>query len=162
MTEKIKEKIGNNRNRIMKKLLTFISIICIISVLFCGCGKKNDKGDSKSANASGTSSQTSDTDSQVSMTQGVDEVEVDDMEGNTVIEDFETGSIIFVPSNKNNSSLSTDASEIVNIPNSSSSSSTGSSSNASGSASSSSSEVSSAESSGDESRDTMSGYKPFH
>ena len=90
------------------------------------------------------------------MTQGVDEVAVDDMEEDTVVVDFETGSIISVPSSKDNSSSSSGEEEIVDTPSSSSSSpaSSGSSSSSSG--------VSSVESDVDENRDTMSGYNPWH
>lgn len=139
--EKTKEKNGKYRNCIMKKLIIFISIICLIAVLFCGCGEKNNKDK---------------TEPQISMTQGVDEVAVDELEGNTVVEDFETGSIISVPSSKDNSSSSSGEEEIVDTPSSSSSSS------ASSGSSSSSSGVSSVESGVDENLDTMEGYNPWH
>ncbi len=141
----------------MKKVITGISIFCLIAILFCGCGKKNDKGDSNSANASGTSSQTGGTDSQVSMTEGVNEISASNIEDTAVEIDFETGSVISVPSNKNNSSSSSKPSETFGDP--SSTSSTGSSSNAE--SSSPSSEVSSAEAGGDKSRDTMNDYSPW-
>lgn len=143
-----------------KAIITSVSILCLMALFFCGCGKKNDKGNSESANTSGTSSQASGTDSQVSMTEGVDEISVSNIEDNAIEIDFETGSVISVPSNKNNSSSSSKPNGTLGDPSTSSSSSTDSSSNAS-SSSSSSSEVSSAESGGDESRDTNSGFSPW-
>ena len=91
------------------------------------------------------------------MTEGVNEISASNIEDTAVEIDFETGSVISVPSNKNNSSSSSKPSETFGDP--SSTSSTGSSSNAE--SSSPSSEVSSAEAGGDKSRDTMNDYSPW-
>lgn len=78
----------------MKKVITFVSILCIGCLLFCGCGKKD-----KESNKSG-----------VNTSEGADGVAVGDMGEETVVVDFETGSVISVPSNKTNSKTETTSS----------------------------------------------------
>ena len=65
----------------MKKIITFVLIFSIGCLFFCGCKKD------KVSNGANTS-------------EGVDGVDVGDMEEETVVVDFETGSIISVPSEK--------------------------------------------------------------
>ena len=134
----------------MKKVITSILILCLIAVLFCGCGKKTDKGGAESSNASGTSSQ-------ISMTEGVDEISVENIEENAVEIDFETGSIISAPANKDNSSSSSSPSENLGTP----STSTSSASSSSEASSSDSGSDSSSDASGVQSQDTMSGFSPW-
>ena len=95
----------------MKRLIVLISVLCLIAVALCGCGKKKNKDGSES----GTSTQTSGTESQISMTEGVDEISVSDAEENAVVIDFDTGSVISAPSDKNNSS-SSNSSVTVSTP----------------------------------------------
>ena len=127
-------------NRKMKKVIIFLLILCIGCLLFSSCGKKD-----KDSDKSGTST-----------ADGVDGVAVDDMGEETIVEDFDTGSIIYVPSNnktdsknenKNEASTTGKVTEIVDEagrPSSgSSTSSSGSSSKVSSSSSSSTSSVTS-------------------
>ena len=65
----------------MKKVITFVLILCVGCLSFCGC--KKDK-DSNEANTS----------------EGVDAVDVDDMGEETVVVDIETGSIFLFPRKK--------------------------------------------------------------
>lgn len=113
----------------MKRIITLILIICSVALLSCGCGKKNNKGNSGSGDVSGT-------ESQGSVAEGVDGVPVDDMDENTVVVDFETGSIISTPSGKNDSSSTTSTGEIFAEAGQPSSGSSSASSNASSSSSS--------------------------
>lgn len=128
----------------MKKLIVSILILCLTAVLFCGCGKKSDK------NA---------TESQISMTEGVDEISVENIEENAVEIDFETGSVISAPSDKDSSTSSSGPSETLDTP--SSSTSSDSSSSGASSSDSGSSSGSSFDASGDESRETNSGFSPW-
>ena len=143
----------------MKRIITLILIICCLALLSCGCGKKNNKGNSGSGDVSGT-------ESQGSVAEGVDGVPVDDMDENTVVVDFETGSIISVPSGKNDTSASSSTGEILTeagqepSSSSSSSSSSGSSGSSAGSSSNASSS-SSTPSSGVASQDAMAGFSPW-
>lgn len=146
----------------MKKAIIFALMLCLGCLLFCGCGKK-DKG----SNELGTNT-----------SEGVDGVAVDDMGEETIVEDFDTGSIISVPSDnktdsnnesKNEASTTDKVTEIVDEagrPSSgTSASSSGSSSKESSSSSSSSSNASSSVStpSGGSSseEDVMGGFPPW-
>lgn len=139
----------------MKRIITLILIICSAALLFCSCGKKDNNGTSNSGS-----------ESQVSMTEGIDGVPVDDMDEDTVVVDFETGSIISVPSGKNDTSASSSTGEILTeagqepSSSSSSSSSSGSSGSSAGSSSNASSS-SSTPSSGVASQDAMAGFSPW-
>lgn len=146
----------------MKKTLVTALALCLASVMICGCGKKTDKDSTNSKNTDSTSSQTNAADAQLNMTEGVDEITIDDNEENTLEIDFETGSVISRPSNKDNSASSDTSKDTVGeqIPSetssgasSNSTSSSGSSSGASGGAS---------ESSDDEETQTMSGYSHWY
>ena len=162
----------------MKKTVVLIAVICIISVLFCGCGKnkKADGTDSLAAvtsggnssvnnsssqentssqnTSSGSASKTNSSSSKVSMVQGTDDISVSDIEENAVEIDFETGKVISAPS-KNTS----EPTETFDTPSASSSSKSSSSSSNSSSASSSGNSTSS--SNADSERDTMSGFGPW-
>ena len=140
-------KTGQNRK--MKKIITFVLIFSIGCLFFCGC--KKDK-DSNGANTS----------------EGVDAVAVGDMEEETVVVDFETGSIISVPSDKNdnktdskNESKNEDSSagKITEIIEEAGKPSSGSSDSNSSSGSSSTSGSSSDSSSSSE--DVMGGFSPW-
>ena len=144
----------------MKKIITFLLILCSVALLFCGCGKK-EKNTSESGNVSGT-------ESQESVADGIDGVPVDDMDEDTVVVDFETGSIISVPSGKNDTAASSSTGEILieagQEPSLSSGSSSSSSSGVSGSSTGSSSNgsgSSSIPSNAAESQDTMAGFGPW-
>ena len=146
----------------MKKVITFVSILCIGCILFCGCGKKDKDSNKSGANTS----------------ESVDGVAVDDMGEETVVVDFDTGSIISVPSNKNEdkndsnneTSSSSATTEIVteagepslgssNTPSSSSSKAANSSS--SSSSSSNASSQPSTPSEGSSSDSVMGGFSPW-
>ena len=143
----------------MKKLIIFVSILCIGCLFFCGCGKKDKDSNQSGANTS----------------EGVDGVAVDDMGEDTVVVDFETGSIISVPSDnktdsknesKNEASTTDKVTEVVDEagrPSSgSSTSSSGSSSKVSSSSSSSNaSSQPSTPSEGSSSDSVMGGFSPW-
>lgn len=143
----------------MKKVITFVSILCICCLLFCSCGKKDKDSNKSGANTS----------------ESVDGVAVDDMGEDTVVVDFETGSIISVPSDnkndsknesKNEASTTDKVTEIVDEagrPSSgSSTSSSGSSSKVSSSSSSSNaSSQPSTPSEGSSSDSVMGGFSPW-
>lgn len=140
----------------MKRIITVLTVICLIAVLVCGCGKKKDN------TASGSNSAGSD----ISTTQGVDEITVSSPEENAVEVDFETGKVISKPANSIG-----EPSETLEAP-SSSNYSTGNSNPSSGSSttvssdssspkpdsSSESSNSSSSTSSKDENRDGKDGF----
>ena len=133
----------------MKKVITFVLILCVGCLSFCGC--KKDK-DSNEANTS----------------EGVDAVDVDDMGEETVVVDIETGSIISVPSEKNDNktdskkesnSEASSASKVTEVVEEAGKPSSGSSDSNSSSGSSSTSGSSSDSSSSSE--DVMGGFSPW-
>ena len=135
----------------MKKIITFVLIFSIGCLFFCGC--KKDK-DSNGANTS----------------EGVDAVAVGDMEEETVVVDFETGSIISVPSDKNDNktdskkesnSEASSASKVTEVVEEAGKPSSGSSDSSSGSSSGSSSSSSSSSGSSSSSEDVMGGFPPW-
>ena len=147
----------------MKKILISVLVVCFVSVVICGCGKKTDKDGTNS-----TSSQTNSADAQLNMTEGVDEVTIEDNEENAMEIDFDTGSVISRPSNKNNSSSSDASKDTVGeqIPSATSSgassTSTSSSSSSVGSSSSSGASGGASESDDNEETQTMSGYSHWY
>lgn len=132
----------------MKRIIAFILVLSSVAVLFCGCGKK-DKDTTGSKSDGATDSQSS---------EGFDAVTVDDMEENTLVVDFETGSVISVPSDKSNNSSQSEINEAIEEAGTSDSSSSNTSSSASSSSTSSSSGSSSSSSSEE---DGMGGFGPW-
>ena len=153
----------------MKKILISVLVVCFVSVVICGCDKKTDKDGTKS-----TSSQTNSADAQLNMTEGVDEVTIEDNEENALEIDFETGSVISRPSNKNNSSSSDASKDTVGeqIPSATSSGASSTSTSSSSSSVGSSSSVVSSSSSGasggasesddNDEKQTMSGFSHWY
>lgn len=138
----------------MKKIIAFILILSSAAVLFCGCGKK-DKDTAGSKSDGSTTSQSS---------EGIDVVTVDDMDETAVEIDFETGSIISLPSDKSNSSSSSEVSETIGEAGTSDSNSSNTSSGSSSSSSSSSgssSEASNSSSGSSSEEDGMGGFNPW-
>lgn len=138
----------------MKKVITFVSILCIGCLLFCGCGKKD-----KESNKSG-----------VNTSEGADGVAVGDMGEETVVVDFETGSVISVPSEKNDNntdskkesnSEASSASKVTEVVEEAGKPSSGSSDSSSGSSSGSSSTSGSSSDSSSSSEDVMGGFSPW-
>ena len=144
-------------------IISIISISLLVVALLCGCGKKNDKDASGSKDVGST-------ESQVSMTEGTDEISVQEIEENAIEVDFETGSVISAPSNKDNSSSEASKAPVMDeagVSNSSTASGSSTSSGSSASSSSSSSASSDAANSSSEStnptesQETMGDYKPW-
>ena len=136
-------------------IISIISISLLVVALLCGCGKKNDK-DASGSNDVGS------TESQVSMTEGTDEISVQEIEENAIEVDFETGSIISAPSNKDNSSSEASKAPVMDEAGVSNSSTASGSSTSSGSSASSDAANSSSESTNPtESQETMGDYKPW-
>lgn len=161
----------------MKKVISFILILCIVSVLFCGCGKKNDKNGTGSENVNDSISQTSDDDSLKNMVEGIDEVDMNQIDedelpvkapsssttssSKTSTVQSSSGSTASSSKTSGSSSSVTSSSSKPSSVDSGSSSSASSGSSSSSSNSSSSSDSSSSASTpsgGDESRDTMTDY----
>ena len=83
----------------MKKIISFLAILCLVSVLFCGCGKKNNDtgsdvagtsgeavsdenavdGDSSNTSSTALGSGTGSLSADTSMTQGVEIVDTNDI-----------------------------------------------------------------------------------
>lgn len=139
----------------IKSITSIISIFLLVVALLCGCGKKNDKDASGSNNVGST-------ESQVSMTEGTDEISVQEIEENAIEVDFETGSVISAPSNKDNSSSEASKAPVMGEAGVSNSSTASGSSTSSGSSASSDAANSSSESTNPtESQETMGDYKPW-
>ena len=139
----------------IKSITSIITISLLVVALLCGCGKKNDK------DASGSKDVVS-TESQVSMTEGTDEISVQEIEENAIEVDFETGSVISAPSNKDNSSSEASKAPVMGEAGVSNSSTASGSSTSSGSSASSDAANSSSESTNPtESQETMGDYKPW-
>ena len=139
----------------IKSITSIISISLLVVALLCGCGKKNDK-DASGSNDVGS------TESQVSMTEGTDEISVQEIEENAIEVDFETGSVISAPSNKDNSSSEASKAPVMGEAGVSNSSTASGSSTSSGSSASSDAANSSSESTNPtESQETMGDYKPW-
>ena len=138
-----------------KSITSIISISLLVVALLCGCGKKNDKDASGSKDVGST-------ESQVSMTEGTDEISVQEIEENAIEVDFETGSVISAPSNKDNSSSEASKAPVMGEAGVSNSSTASGSSTSSGSSASSDAANSSSESTNPtESQETMGDYKPW-
>lgn len=136
-------------------IISIISISLLVVALLCGCGKKNDKDTSGSKDVGST-------ESQVSMTEGTDEISVQEIEENAIEVDFETGSVISAPSNKDNSSSEASKAPVMGEAGVSNSSTASGSSTSSGSSASSDAANSSSESTNPtESQETMGDYKPW-
>ena len=139
----------------IKSITSIISITLLVVALLCGCGKKNDKDASGSKDVGST-------ESQVSMTEGTDEISVQEIEENAIEVDFETGSVISAPSNKDNSSSEASKAPVMGEAGVSNSSTASGSSTSSGSSASSDAANSSSESTNPtESQETMGDYKPW-
>ena len=138
-----------------KSITSIISISLLVVALLCGCGKKNGKDASGSKDVGST-------ESQVSMTEGTDEISVQEIEENAIEVDFETGSVISAPSNKDNSSSEASKAPVMGEAGVSNSSTASGSSTSSGSSASSDAANSSSESTNPtESQETMGDYKPW-
>ena len=139
----------------IKSITSIISISLLVVALLCGCGKKNGKDASGSKDVGST-------ESQVSMTEGTDEISVQEIEENAIEVDFETGSVISAPSNKDNSSSEASKAPVMGEAGVSNSSTASGSSTSSGSSASSDAANSSSESTNPtESQETMGDYKPW-
>lgn len=138
----------------MKKLISLISILCLVAVLFCSCGKKTDNDDATSANSEPSTSQTTVIEALESAEQGVDEVVMNEIDEN---EEPIDGDAEIATSSSSNSSSKNNNSSSKNSGTSSSSSSSNTSSTATSSSASSSSTPSSSSSSSSGSSSSSSG-----
>ena len=89
----------------MKKLISFVSVLCILAVLLCGCGKKKDKNNSESTTTDGTTVTTSQTtESQISIVEGIDEVAVNEIDEDELPVVGDVSDTVSTSSNNNSSS----------------------------------------------------------
>lgn len=107
----------------MKKLISLISILCLVTMLFCSCGKKIDDADATSTNLEASTSQTTVIDSLESASQGVDEVVMNEIDESEAPIDGDAEIVTSNSSNKNNNSSSSETSSTQNSSSADSSSS---------------------------------------
>ena len=147
----------------MKKIISLVAVLCLIGILFCGCGKKSDKTSSDATNsqAMSTDSDTSPLNSNSSLTQGVEVVDTNDVDEDELPVNIDTGSTASSSSGKNNTSSSKPSVDSFSAVSGGSSSSNPSSSSSSSSSDAEVSNGSSSSSDNDENRDTMGNFSPW-